>query len=70
MDHDDRPHPRHGAVYVNGTLIATVDLYSPTTTYRVQAWTRSYARARHPDDPDRRLSARQRVDLDAFAVIK
>ena len=56
-------------VYVNGTLIATVDLYSPTTTYRVQAWTRSYAA---PVSRTIRIVVHdpERVDLDAVAVIK
>ena len=56
-------------VYVNGVSIATVDLYSPTTTYRVQAWTRSYAA---PVTRTIRIVVygSERVDLDAFAVIK
>ena len=54
---------------MNGTLVATVDLYSPTTTYRVQAWSRSYA-----SDVSRTIrivvQGSERVDLDAFAVIR
>ena len=56
-------------VYVNGVLVATVDLYSPTTTYRVQAWSRSYA-ANVTRTIRIAVQSPERVDLDAFAVLR
>jgi hypothetical protein len=56
-------------IYVNGTLTDTVSLNAPTTTYRVQAWSRSYS-----SDVTRTIrivvQGAARVDLDAFAVVR
>jgi hypothetical protein len=56
-------------IYVNGTLTDTVSLNAPTTTYRVQAWSRSYS-----SDVTRTIrivvQGAARVDLDAFVVVR
>jgi hypothetical protein len=59
-------------VYVNGALVATIDLRSSTTKYRVLAWQKSW-----PTPATRTVKlvvvgtgGRPRIDLDAFAVLK
>ena len=59
-------------VYVNGVLKATVDLYSASETYRVQAWSIGYSTSlsRTIKVVVLGTSGRPRVDLDAFAVLR
>ena len=57
-------------IYVNGTLVATIDLFSATTTYRVQAWTRSYSSSVSKTIRVVVSGSGERVDLDAFAVLR
>ena len=57
-------------IYVNGTLVATIDLFSATTTYRVQAWTRSYSSSVSKTIRIVVSGSGERVDLDAFAVLR
>lgn len=59
-------------IYVNGGLVATVDLRSATTVSRVQAWTATF-----PTSQLRTIkvvvvgtAGRPRVDVDAFVVLK
>ena len=61
-----------GADYVNGVLKATVDLYSATSRYRVQVWTKRYtgSAARTIKVVVLGTSGRRRVDVDAFVVLK
>jgi hypothetical protein len=59
-------------VYVNGTYLTTVDLYAPTTQYRVLIWQRAWSTSATRTI---RLVAvgtltRPRIDLDAFATLK
>jgi hypothetical protein len=60
------------AIYVNGVLKGTIDLWAPATTYRVQAWSISYSTstARTVKVVVLGTSGRPRVDLDAFVVLK
>jgi hypothetical protein len=59
-------------IYVNGVLKATVDLYSPTSKYRVQVWTKRYGTsvARTIKVVVLGTSGRPRVDVDAFVVLR
>jgi len=57
-------------IYVNGTLVTTIDLYSATTTYRVQAWTRSYSSSVSKTIRIVVSGSGERVDLDALAVLR
>jgi alpha-tubulin suppressor-like RCC1 family protein len=59
-------------VYVNGTLVATVNLYASAITYRALAWQTTW-----PTSATRTIklvvvgtTGRPRVDLDAFVVLK
>ena len=57
-------------VYVNGTYVATVDLYATTTKYRALAWQKTWSTSgtRTVKLVVVGTSGRPRVDLDAFAV--
>ena len=57
-------------IYVNGTFIKTIDLFSATTTYRVQAWTRTYSSSASRTIRVVVSGSGERVDLDAFAVLR
>jgi len=59
-------------VYVNGVLKATVDLYSASETYRVQAWSIGYSTSSSRTIKVVVLgtSGRPRVDVDAFLVLR
>jgi cytochrome c peroxidase len=59
-------------VYVNGTYVATVDLYATTTKYRALAWQKTWSTSgtRTVKLVVVGTSGRPRVDLDAFAVLK
>lgn len=61
-------------IYLDGATrpVATVDLWSTTTTYRVQAWARTWATSgRHTIKiVCAGTAGRPRVDLDAFSVLK
>jgi hypothetical protein len=59
-------------VYVNGTLKARINLYSPTTKYRQLVWQTTWSSATAPAIKVyvEGTSNRPRVDLDAFAVLK
>ena len=59
-------------VYVNGSYSTTVDLYAPTTQYRVVAWQRTWSSTatRTVRLVVAGTPGRPRVDLDAFAVLK
>ncbi len=59
-------------IYVNGTRVATIDLYRSSTQYRVLAWQKTWSTS-----ATRTIklvvvgtSRRPRVDLDAFVVVK
>jgi alpha-tubulin suppressor-like RCC1 family protein len=59
-------------VYVNGTYVATVDLYRSSTQYRVLAWQKTWSTSgtRTVKLVVAGTSGRPRVDLDGFAVLK
>ena len=59
-------------VYVNGTYLETVDLYSSTTRHRVVAWQRTWSTSgtRTIAFVAVGTSGRPRVDLDALILIK
>jgi CSLREA domain-containing protein len=59
-------------IYVNGVLKATVDLYSASEAYRVQAWSIGYSTSSSRTIKVVVLgtSGRPRADLDAFAVLR
>lgn len=59
-------------IYVDGGLVATVDLWSPTTVTRVQAWTARYttSQLRTIKVVVAGTAGRPRVDVDGFAILK
>ena len=59
-------------VYVDGKYVVTIDLKAATTTYRVQAWTKTFSSAKSHTIKIVVLgtSGRPRVYADAFAVIR
>jgi hypothetical protein len=59
-------------IYVNGTLVATVDCTAPTTTYRAIAWQKTYSAVatRTVKLVVAGTTGRPRVDLDALIVIR
>jgi len=59
-------------LYVNGTLVATVDLRSSSTKYRVVAWQKAWSTSASQTVKLVVVgtSGRPRVDLDAFVTIK
>jgi len=59
-------------VYVDGKYVATIDLKAASTTYRVQAWTKTFSSSKAHTIKIVLLgtSGRPRVDADAFAVLK
>jgi hypothetical protein len=57
-------------IYVNGTFVAAVDLNVAVTTHRVQAWTRTYSSSVTKTIRIVVSRAGERVDLDAFAVLR
>jgi hypothetical protein len=59
-------------VYVNGALVATVDLRSTTTKYRVLVWQKTWSTSgtRTVKLVNAGTAGRPRVDLDAFATVK
>ena len=75
LDRRRRPQgPTRGRVkvYVNGTYLTTVDLYAPTTQYRVLIWQHAWSTSATRTV---RLvvigtTTRPRIDLDAYATLK
>ena len=59
-------------VYVNGVLDATVDLYAPTPSYRVVAWSKAFGATRNISVKVvvAGTAGRPRVDLDAFIQLR
>ena len=59
-------------VYVNGTLVATVDLRSSSTRYRIVAWQKTWSTSasRTVKLVVVGTSGRPRVDLDAFVTLR
>jgi subtilisin family serine protease/alpha-tubulin suppressor-like RCC1 family protein len=59
-------------IYVNGTLVTTLDCSSAGTTYQVVAWQRTYSATvtRTVRLVVEGTAGRPRVDLDAFAILK
>jgi len=66
----DQPRPGKAAIYVNGTKVATVDLYSATAQAQRVVWVGSWTTATSRTVTIRvaGTAGRPRIDLDALAT--